>query len=102
MGLLLLPLTGAFLVITLATVLVKLVALIDAISRAEAGFVAAGKQTKTFWVVVLVVALVTTFAPLLNLIGLVAAIVYLVDVRPAVKDVPRGGSSQHMGPYGPW
>ena len=35
--------------------------------------------------------------------GVVAAAVYLVDVRPAVKQVGGGGSrGTHMGPYGPW
>jgi hypothetical protein len=39
----------------------------------------------------------------LNLIGVVGAAVYLIDVRPAVKQVGGGGSQgTHMGPYGPW
>jgi hypothetical protein len=37
-----------------------------------------------------------------NLIAFVAAAVYLVDVRPALRQVSgRGGGSQ-SGPYGPW
>lgn len=102
MRILLLPLSGAFLVISLALFAVKLWALVDALSRREAAFVAAGKQTKTFWAVVLVLALFSGFLGFLSIVGLVAAIVYLVDVRPAVRDVPRGGSSREMGPYGPW
>jgi hypothetical protein len=101
-GLLLLPLHGAFLVIFFAILLIKVAALIDAVTRRESAFPAVGKQTKTFWVVLLVVALLTTGMSFLSIAGLVAALVYLVDVRPAVKDVPRGGSQQHMGPYGPW
>jgi predicted CDP-diglyceride synthetase/phosphatidate cytidylyltransferase len=85
MRLLLLPLHGAFFVIFLAVAVTKLVALIDAAVRPERAYVAAGKQTKTFWVVILVLALVLTFGSFLSLLGLVAAIVYLVDVRPAVR-----------------
>ena len=38
---------------------------------------------------------------LFGLAAVVAASVYLADVRPAVKDAGRGGS-RNMGPYGPW
>lgn len=78
------PLHGAFLVITLVVLVVKVVALIDAVTRKEQGFVYHDKQTKQFWLVVLVLAVVTTFVSLLNVIGLVAALVYLLDVRPAL------------------
>src|SRR3954454_21268707 len=103
MRLLLFPLYGAFLVISLAMFAVKLWALVDCLVRPENAFVAAGKRTKTFWVVVLVLALFSGFLGFLSIIGLVAAIVYLVDVRPRVKEIPRSGGNQtHMGPYGPW
>ena len=101
MRLLLLPLHGAFLVIFLVMVIVKLAALIDAASRPEPAYIAAGKQTKTFWVIVLIVAVITTVGSFISLIGLVAALVYFLDVRPAIRDYRRGGSS-HMGPYGPY
>ena len=84
MRLLLLPLHGAFLVIFFAIVLVKLFALIDAATRREAAFVSAGKQTKQFWLVVLVLAVLSTFVGFFSIVGLVAALVYLVDVRPAI------------------
>ncbi|MDQ1695468.1 MAG: hypothetical protein QOJ03_821 [Frankiaceae bacterium] len=102
MPLLLLPLHGAFLVIFAAMVLVKTFAFIDAASRRATVFPAAGKRTKQFWVLLLAAALLTTFMGFLSLAGLVAALVYLVDVRPAIREVPRGGSTTHMGPYGPW
>jgi uncharacterized membrane protein YkvI len=79
-----LPLHGAFLVIFFAILLVKVVALIDAIRRPERAFVAMEKQTKQFWLIVLVLALLSTFVGFLSLVGLVAALVYLVDVRPAI------------------
>ena len=84
MNWLLVPLHGAFLVIFFAIVLVKLFALVDALSRPEAAFAYAGKQTKQFWLVILVLAVVSTFVGFFSLIGLVAALVYLLDVRPAI------------------
>lgn len=83
-GVLLLPLHGAFLVIFIAIVLIKLFALIDAASRPAGTFVYAEKQTKQIWLAILVGALLTTFMNFLTLIGLVAALVYLLDVRPAI------------------
>jgi hypothetical protein len=81
---LLLPLHGAFLVIFLAIVLIKLFALIDAVARPAGAFTYADKQTKQIWLAILVGALLSTFLSFLTLIGLVAALVYLLDVRPAV------------------
>lgn len=81
---LLLPLHGAFLVIFLAIVLVKLFALVDAASRPAGSFVYAGKQTKQIWLVILALAVLSTFVGFVTLIGLVAALVYLLDVRPAL------------------
>ena len=81
---LLLPLHGAFLVIFFGVVLIKLFALIDAASRPAAAFTYHDKKTKQFWLVVLALALASTVASFLSIIGLVAALVYLVDVRPAI------------------
>lgn len=69
-------------------------ALVDAITHRPEVYEAAGKQTKTMWLVILGV---TTAAHmifwdpinLLNLVGAVAAIVYLVDVRPALRSLTR-------------
>jgi hypothetical protein len=100
--LLLVPLHGAFLVIFAGMLLIKLFALVDALIRPANAFPAADKQTKKFWLMVTGLAVLSTVVGFLSIVGLVAALVYLVDVRPAVKDIPRGGQSQHMGPYGPW
>ncbi len=78
----------------LVTLALKVWALIDASTRPIAVFPAAGKLTKVAWVVILAIAVVlSVYSPLglFGLAGTVAAIVYLVDVRPAVR--PRG-------PYG--
>jgi hypothetical protein len=90
MGLLFLPLHGALLVLGAALLVIKLFALVDALTHPESAYQAAGKLTKTAWVVILVVALLFT------LIGLVAALVYLVDVRPALRSL-KGGSRSSGG-----
>jgi Protein of unknown function (DUF2516) len=99
MSSLLFPLDGAIFVISLAIRVLVLVALIDVIIRPTAAFVAAGKQTKWLWLIFMVIGL---FIPL---VGVIAGIVYLVDVRPAVRGVGGGGpprSSSSDGPYGPY
>jgi hypothetical protein len=80
--------------------------------RANA-FEATGKRTKTFWLALTggatLVGLISLSASgglfgtlgLFGLAAVVAASVYLADVRPAVKDAGRGGS-RSTGPYGPW
>ena len=79
------PLSGIFLVISLATLAVKLWALVDAAIRPSRGFVAEGKQTKGLWIAILVIAVLATYIGFLSIIGLIAALVYLLDVRPAVR-----------------
>ncbi|MDX6286320.1 MAG: hypothetical protein QOG53_1805 [Frankiales bacterium] len=95
------PLGGFFLIISLAMLVVELWALVDAAIRPAQAYVAAGKQSKVFWVVILVLAVFFRGLGLLGLIGLVAAIVYLVDVRPALRGV-SGGRGSGGGPYGGW
>jgi hypothetical protein len=98
---LLFPLGGALFVINLVAKVVVIAALIDAALRRDAAFVAAGKQTKIFWILVLVLGF------FISLVGLVAAIVYFIDVRPAVMAAGGGGGggssrgSSSDGPYGP-
>lgn len=82
-------------------------ALVDALRRPATAFPAAGKRTKNLWLVILGVALaanVILLYPLniINLAGLIAAAVYVVDVRPALKQVGGGRPGTHDGPYGPW
>jgi hypothetical protein len=77
---------------------IKLVALIDAAFRPRAVFVAADKLTKPGWVLILVVfslsQLFQGWLSFFGLIGIVAAAVYLVDARPALRAAAgrgRGG-----------
>ena len=88
---------GEMLIKTLAvgTLLLQLWALIDALIRPTPAYVAAGKLTKPVWLALTgASALTGIFLPLLSmfrLAGLVASLVYLVDVRPAVR-ATQGGS----------
>ncbi|ASY36758.1 MULTISPECIES: DUF2516 family protein [unclassified Streptomyces] len=104
---------GNFLsLLSLALTLFCAFAFFDSLFRREDAFRAADKKTKPFWAIVLglalAVALIFGVGPMsfLSIIGLIAAIVYVVDVRPALKQVTgggrrRGGSSSD-GPYGPY
>lgn len=87
-------------------------AFVDAAIRREDAYRAAGKRTKPFWLIVLgLSAVVIAIMPILSILpiaGLVGTIVYMVDVRPAVREITggsggrrRGGSSSD-GPYGPF
>ena len=95
-------------VLTAAALGLKGYALIDALRVPTAAFPAAGKLTKPLWLTFLVVALLVNIAVLnplfiVNLLGVVAAAVYLIDVRPAVAAYRSGGrNSSQDGPYGPW
>ena len=80
-------------------------ALFDVITRPAAVFPAADKQTKQMWLILLGVAVAWGVLPMLLtgelvfrsvfsivvLAGTVAALVYLLDVRPAVRTMGRGG-----------
>lgn len=76
--------------IYLVLLVVKIFALVDALVRPAPAFVSEGKLTKGAWLLILGLALavhLVSIGPLgfLNLIGTVAAFVYLADVRPALK-----------------
>ncbi|MDX6220837.1 MAG: hypothetical protein QOJ48_2518 [Frankiales bacterium] len=66
-----------------------LYALVDAVRRPAAAFVAHGKLTKPIWTGILVgailIALLLGFFSFIGAFALVAAIVYLVDVKPALS-----------------
>jgi hypothetical protein len=95
-----LPLNGAFLVIELAMLVVKVYAVVDSLMHPDAAYRAADKLSKVAWVTILVVAVLFSASGFLAVIGLIAALVYLLDVRPAVRGISGGSSSS--GPYGPW
>jgi len=104
------PLYWFFEVLSIAALCVEVWAFVDAIRRPGPAFVAAGKQTKPIWLVILGVAAVIglwsstlggpNLVSLFPIVAFVAAAIYLADVRPKVREF-RGGSSS-SGPYGPW
>ncbi|MCX4763116.1 DUF2516 family protein [Streptomyces sp. NBC_01275] len=104
--------SGFMALLSLALIVFSGFALLDAAVRREDGYRAADKQTKPFWMIVLGIAFVVNLIfPILSflpIIGLVATIVYMVDVRPALRSLPgggrsrRGGGSSSDGPYGPY
>ncbi|MFI6862098.1 DUF2516 family protein [Streptomyces sp. NPDC050421] len=96
------------LIFTAMTVLAVVAFVMAAIARDDA-YRAAEKQKKSFWLIILGIAVVVNlWVPMLflQIAGLIASIVFFVDVRPALKAVSgggrrRGGSSSD-GPYGPY
>ncbi|MGQ4729647.1 MULTISPECIES: DUF2516 family protein [Streptomyces] len=95
----------------LAMLVLAVVAFVFAATAREDAYRAADKKKKSFWLIILGIAVaVNLLIPMLflQLAGVVASIVFMVDVRPALKEVSggggggrRGGSSSD-GPYGPY
>lgn len=86
--------SGLMMVATLFVFGLQAWAFIDAASHRPDAYLAADKLTKPTWLIILGVALAAhmlIWNPMsfLNLIGAVAAIVYLVDVRPAIRALTR-------------
>ena len=87
-------------VLALAGGLLGAFVLLDAITRKADAFVAADRQTKTVWVAItagaalfLVLGVLPSFVNALDLLWIaaaIAALVYLVDVRPRLRDIQRG------------
>ena len=85
-----------FTVLRYGTLALALWAFVDALLRPAAGYVAAGKLTKPGWAAITgLAALVIYWMGPMSFLGLpavIAAVVYLVDVRPAVRGLRRGNS----------
>ncbi|MDR0945741.1 MAG: DUF2516 family protein [Bifidobacteriaceae bacterium] len=96
----------------LAAFALEVWALVDALIRPRAAFPYGGKASKGLWVALTAAAALVGFGGtalgrggfggLLSIAAVVLAIVYLVDVRPAVRTYPkqRPGSSGGAGGYG--
>lgn len=78
-------------ILTIVAGVASLVCLIHASMQRADAFPAVGKQTKVIWVLILLAATLFIWffqAPsLFYLIGVVAMLVYLVDVRPRVDEI---------------
>ncbi|MBM6545262.1 DUF2516 family protein [Janibacter sp. YIM B02568] len=81
---------------------VELYALVHAATQRADAFVAAGKLTKPVWLGILAVGLLLGIASfgglgLLGLLGVVAAGVYLADVKPAIAQVLGRSNDNRWG-----
>jgi hypothetical protein len=79
-------------VVLLAIFAVDAFALVDALTRPARAYLAADKLNKPAWSIILGLALaahVLVYSTLLSLAGLIAALVYLLDVRPALRELTR-------------
>lgn len=91
----------------LASLGLKVFAFADALRHGAGLYPAAGKRTKNIWLLVTGIALAVNIVQLdplslLNIVGVVAAGVYLADVRPALQQVKGSGGRGQQGPYGGW
>jgi hypothetical protein len=82
------------LVITLATLALGIFDFVDAAVRRSDAFVAAGKLTKPAWLIITGISTVLLWLfgviSFFGIPAIVALLVYLVDVRPAVREVTGG------------
>ncbi|HZG02189.1 MAG TPA: DUF2516 family protein [Streptomyces sp.] len=99
--------------VSLALLVFSIFCFVDAALRREDAYRAADKNTKGFWLIILGLTAAVNFLPvglfILVIAGLIADIVYMVDVRPALIRVGGGGrgggfrrGSSSDGPYGPY
>ena len=82
-------------IVSLGMFVAQAFAFVDAVTHRPDAYVAADKLTKPAWTIILGIAVVAhmlIWSPLsiFNLVGIVAALVYLVDVRPALRSLTRG------------
>ncbi|MDP9392935.1 MAG: DUF2516 family protein [Actinomycetota bacterium] len=97
-----------FYALAIASLGIKVFAFVDALRHRAELYPAAGKKTKNIWLLITGLALAFgvlvwgNVLSLFNVLGVVAAGVYLADVRPALRQVRGSGGGQHQGPYGPW
>ena len=88
-------------ILAIAGAIAGVFAAVDAATRRSDAFAAADKQTKGTWAGITIACAVVlglsvfggAFAPqsLLWLAGLTGSLVYLLDVRPRLREVQRGG-----------
>ncbi|MET7470092.1 DUF2516 family protein [Micromonospora sp. NPDC005599] len=86
------------LILLVFALVVQGVALVHAVTQRGDGFAAIGTLPKGGWVAILAVCLVLTllgFGPisLFGLIGIAAGLIYLLDVRPGLRDLHDGRGS---------
>jgi hypothetical protein len=85
------------LVVLIMSLIVQAVALIHCVAQRGDGFQAIGTLPKGAWLAILAVCFVLTFlgvgggaTGIFGLIGIAAALIYLLDVRPGLRDLTDG------------
>lgn len=82
-----------FIIVGFALLVVKVFALVSALLYSNESYDAAGKLNKVTWCAILAVGLLLHLVPIplpfVNLALLIAALVYLADVRPALAGLRR-------------
>jgi len=106
------PLDLLFWILLLAAFVIEIWAFVDALRHQDGAYRAAGKQSKLIWLLILGVAVVIglggaagrlSLFSILPIAAFIAAAIYLVDVRPRVREFKgRSGGGSSSGPYGPW
>ena len=95
----------------LALLCFKVFVFVDALIRPGSAYIAAGKLTKVAWLLILGISALYdlkwgSFTGIITIAGAAAAIIYMVDVRPALRQIApgrgRGPNRRQDGPYGPW
>ncbi|GAA3757340.1 DUF2516 family protein [Micromonospora maritima] len=86
------------LILLVFALVIQGVALVHAVTQRGDGFAALGTLPKGGWVAILAVCLLLTllgFGPisLFGLIGIAAGLIYLLDVRPGLRDLHDGRGS---------
>jgi hypothetical protein len=111
-----------FLVLAAIILGMSVYALVHAFRVPTNAFTSAGKLQKNLWLLILVLAVLFSGAGawsyfnafmivggadfigiglgFFSILAVIAATVYIVDVKPAVKGM--GGRGNNNGPYGPW
>jgi uncharacterized membrane protein YdjX (TVP38/TMEM64 family) len=92
-----------------ALALFQVYAFVDAAIRPARAYTAAGKLTKVAWMIILAIGALYdlkwgSVTSIITIAATVAAIVYMVDVRPAIRQFSGKAvaNRRNDGPYGPW
>ncbi|MGK5679478.1 DUF2516 family protein [Actinoplanes sp. URMC 104] len=83
------------LLLLIVSLVVQAVALIHCLTQRGDGFQAIGTLPKGAWAAILAICIVLTLlisgpVGIFSLIGIAAALIYLLDVRPGLKDLSDG------------
>ncbi|MCZ7435148.1 DUF2516 family protein [Micromonospora sp. WMMC241] len=86
------------LILLVFALVIQGVALVHAVTQRGDGFAAIGTLPKGGWVAILAVCMLLTllgFGPisLFGLVGIAAGLIYLLDVRPGLRDLHDGRGS---------